>query len=178
MAAADEIMCPVCGVKNPASASRCNSCGARIEALSSTDLTEEEERARAHQQDTFEWRWVFVALFIYLTLQGLILGALPLVISTYDPQGLPGLLISAGVWFLGGIVVGFVSPGKTFFEPTVGALIAVIPTILYLKWIADVHELSMLAYVVGGLLGVMITLFGAFVGEKIQGPKKRAPRRR
>lgn len=173
---ADEIMCPVCGAKNPASAARCNSCGARIEALTA-DLTEEEERARASQQDTFEWKWVFISLFIYLVLQGLVLAALPLVISAYDPQGLPGLLISAALWFVGGIVVGFVSPGKTFVEPAVGALFAVVPTVAYLYSIADVRQLSMPAYLVGGLLGVMITMLGAFIGEKLQGGSRR-PRRR
>lgn len=169
MAATTEVVCPMCGFKNPANAARCASCGARVESLSSTDLTEEELHARRHQQEGFEWKWVAVSFAIYMVLQAIVLVALPMVIYQYDPQGAPGLLISAGVWFVGGIVVGWVSPGKTFLEPAVGALAAAVPTIAYLLHISEVQPLSLLAGIIGGLLGVMITLFGAFLGEKIQG---------
>jgi hypothetical protein len=158
----------MCGFKNPANAARCASCGARVETLGAGDLTEEEIQARRHQQEGFEWKWVFVAFGIYMVLQAIVLVALPRIITQYDPQGAPGLLISAGVWFVGGIVVGFVSPGKTFLEPAVGALMAAVPTIAYLLHISEVQPLSVLAGVIGGLLGVMITLFGAFLGEKLQ----------
>jgi hypothetical protein len=73
------------------------------------------------------------------------------------------------VWFVGGIAVGFISPGKTFLEPAVGALVAAIPTIVYLKWSTpDGFEPSLIAYLVGGAMGVMISLFGAFLGEQLQ----------
>lgn len=166
--AADEIVCTICGAKNQAHAERCISCGARLDALGARELTDEEEYERRHQQDTFEWKWVFMSFGIYMVLQAIVLIGLQRVIPTYDPQGLPGLLISAGVWFFGGILIGAISPGKTFMEPAVGALLAVAPTSWYLNHIADVFKLSPMAYVVGGLLGVMMTLFGAFLGEKIQ----------
>ena len=166
--ASETMICAICGATNDANLERCTSCGARLEALGSADLTDEEARARRHQQETFEWKWVFVAFAIYMVLQGLILVAMPLVIDTFDPQGLAGLGISAGVWFLGGILVGVISPGKTFVEPAVAAFLAVIPTILWIDHISDVHELSLMAALVGGMIGVMITLLGAFVGEKIQ----------
>ncbi len=165
---AEEIICTVCGFRNKPNLERCTACGAKLQPLGTVELSAEEEMARRHQQDTFEWKWVGVSVAIYLGLQAVILGILPLVIDQYDPQGLPGLLISAAVWFVGGIVVGVLSPGKTFIEPAVGALVAVVPTILFLAHIADVRQLSVAAYVVGGLLGVMVTLFGAFLGEKIQ----------
>ena len=139
-----------------------------MEALGAAELSAEEEHAKRHQQEGFEWKWVIVSFAIYFVLQAFFLGALPIVISNYDPQGLSGLMISAAVWFVGGIIVGFVSPGKIFIEPAVGALLAVVPTIAWIMYISDVFQLSVLAYVVSGLLGVMITLFGAFLGEKIQ----------
>ncbi len=167
MAAPEEIVCTVCGAKNPADLPRCRSCGARLEKLD-RELSPEELEARRYQQDSFEWKWVGVSFGVYFLLQAFFLALLPLFLSSYDPQGLPGLGISVGVWFVGGIVVGFISPGKTFLEPAVGALLAVIPTILWLMHIADVYQLSMLAYAVGGLIGVFVTLFGAFLGERIQ----------
>lgn len=158
----------MCGFKNAVTASRCVSCGAKVDA-SGGDYTEEEELAKRHQQDGFEWKWVAVASFVYLAFQALILVALPFVVSTYDPQGIAGLGISALVWFVGGVVVGVVSPGKTFIEPAVGAFFAVIPTIAYLMFITpNGFNPSLLAYMVGGLLGVMMSLFGAFIGEKVQ----------
>ncbi|MCA9580595.1 MAG: hypothetical protein KC416_02295 [Myxococcales bacterium] len=167
-AAAPEITCAVCGAKNKADQERCTSCGARLERLSTVGLTAEDIHAARYQQSGFSWKWVFVSFGIYMVLQAVFIGLLPLVIDAYDPQGPPGLWLSAGLWFVGGSIVGFVSPGKTFFEPVVGALLAVAPTILYLVQISDVRTISLLNGVVSGLLGVMITLFGAFIGEYMQ----------
>ena len=73
------------------------------------------------------------------------------------------------MWIAGGIVVGALSPGKTFLEPAVGALMAVVPTVGFLMLITpEGFDPSLIAYIVGGLLGVMISLFGAFIGEKVQ----------
>lgn len=167
MANPDTISCAVCGATNPISNERCASCGARLEELTRS-LTEDEELARQYQQDTFEWKWVLIAFVLDMILGAIVFAALPMVISSYDPQGSVGLLIAGGVWFVGAVIVGFLSPGKTFLEPPVGALLAVLPTLAYLDSIADVYELPKLAYVVGGLLGVLATLMGAFVGEKLQ----------
>jgi hypothetical protein len=173
-----EITCPMCGFKNPESIERCRSCGAKVEEITAS-YSDEESGDRRHQQDHFELRWALLSAGVYLLAQLVILVGLPLVISSFDPQGLPGLLISVAVWFVGGIVVGIVSPGKTFVEPAVGALIAVIPTVSYLAITTpDGFQPTLLAYIVTALLGVMIALFGAFLGEKLQmnsrGPSKPA----
>jgi DNA-directed RNA polymerase subunit RPC12/RpoP len=163
-----EITCPMCGFKNPESVERCRSCGAKVEEISA-GYSAEEAHERRHQQDHFELKWALLASGVYLAAQLVILVGLPFVISSFDPQGLPGLLISVAVWFVGGVVVGVVSPGKTFVEPAVGALIAVIPTVSYLAITTpDGFQPTLLAYIVTALLGVMIALFGAFLGEKLQ----------
>jgi hypothetical protein len=108
-----------------------------------------------------------------MILGAIVFAGLPLVIPTYDPQGAVGLAIAGGVWFVGAVIVGRLSPGKTFLEPPVGALLAVLPTLAYLDSIADVRELPNLAYVVGGLLGILSTVMGAFVGERLQPPAAR-----
>jgi hypothetical protein len=169
MATADqEITCPMCGFKNPQDAERCRSCGAKVEALT-TSYTEEEAYARRYQQEHFEMKWALMAAGVFLAAEIVILVLLPFVISTFDPQGLPGLLISVVVCFVGGIVVGIMSPGKTFVEPAVGALMAVVPTISYLAIVTpEGFQPPLLAYVVVGLFAVMMALFGAFLGEKIQ----------
>lgn len=174
MAAKDPIVCHVCGFKNQPEAQRCVSCGARLEGVS-VDYSAEEEAARRNQQTGFEIKWVVAAFVIYFLFQAFALGLLPAVISAYDPfQNIWGIMISSITWFVGGIVVGFVSPGRTFLEPAVAAVLAVVPTIAYLMWRTpgepgDGFDPSLLAYVVGALMGVMISLFGAFLGERVQG---------
>lgn len=163
-----EITCPVCGFKNPEKTERCQACGAKLEAVNA-NYTDEELHARRYQQENFEARWALTAAGIYLALQAVILAVLPMVIATFDPQGLGGLLISAVVWFVGGIAVGLISPGKTFFEPAAGAILAVPPTIAYLAFTTpDGFQASTMAYTVFSVLGVMMALFGAFIGEKVQ----------
>lgn len=171
-----EISCAVCGFANTVSTERCKSCGAKVEALDST-YTAEEILARRYQQDSFAWRWTAIAAGVFLGLQATILVGLPVVISTFDPQGLAGLAISALVWFFGGIAVGVASPGKTFIEPAAGAMVAVPPTIAYLVLTTPAgFQPSLMAYIVFSLLGVMLALFGAFIGERLQmgGTKKAA----
>ena len=174
--AAKEITCPICGFKNQADAERCRSCGAKVEAYTA-EYTEEELQKKRYQQETFEWKWAALAFVIYLTAQAIFLAGLPKVIPSYDPQGLGGLLMSIAIWFVGGVAVGLVSPGKTFVEPAVGALIAAIPTLGFLAAITPQgFQPTILAYIVGGMLGVMIALFGAFLGERIQmGTRGHAP---
>ena len=169
MAEAAEITCPMCGFKNPADRERCQSCGARVEALSSSQ-SDDENYARRYQQEDFEWKWALIATALFSALQGLILGVVPLAVSAFDPQGLPGLMLSVPVAFIGGIVMGAISPGKTFVEPAVGAMLASVPTIAIISAItpAGAFEPTLLAYVICATMGIMMALFGAFLGEKIQ----------
>jgi hypothetical protein len=165
---AKEITCPICGYKNRADAERCRSCGAKVEAYTA-EYTDEEIQKKRYQQESFEPKWAVLAFGVYLAAQIIFLAVLPLIISSYDPQGLPGLMLSIGIWFVGGVIVGAVSPGKTFVEPAVGALIAAVPTLGYLGAITPSgFQPTVLAYIVGGVLGVMVALFGAFIGERIQ----------
>lgn len=174
-AAKDQVICHVCGFKNETTGERCVSCGAKLEELGSTYSTED-ERPR-DQQKGFAIVWAAASFGIYLVLQGIALMLLPAVIDAYDPQGFSALMISLAMWFLGGILTGAVSPGKTFLEPAVGALLAVGPTVWWIVYITPAapdrlegggFQLDMPAYLIGGLLGGMISLFGAYLGEKLQ----------
>ena len=162
--------CPVCSFTNAPQHDRCQSCGARLELLE--DLYSDEElasRRSPFQQDGFDWKWTAIACVVFLVLQAVILVGLPFILPMFDPQGLPGLMISAVVWFFGGIAVGYISPGKTFVEPAAGALIAVPPTIAYLVVITPQgFQPSLMAHIVFSLLGVMVALFGAYLGERFQ----------
>ncbi len=166
--AKDQIICHVCVFKNAPDAPRCVSCGAKLEAVQ-VEYSAEEEAARENQQEGFSVLWVFVAFGIYLTLQAIVLVLLPMAISSYDPIGVAGLGISIVVWFFGGIVVGYLSPGKTFLEPAAGAFLACIPTIAYNLFVTPAgFQPSVMEAMVLGVMGIMISLFGAFLGERLQ----------
>jgi DNA-directed RNA polymerase subunit RPC12/RpoP len=174
-AAAQEITCPMCGFKNPSEQERCVSCGAKVEALTSS-YSSEDEHARRYQQDEFEWKWALIAAGLFTGLQVVVLAVLPKAIASFDPQGLSGLMLSVPVAFVGGIALGLFSPGKTFVEPAVGAMIAAIPTLslVSLRTPSGAFEPTLLAYIVCAAMGVMTALFGAFLGEKLQMTKAKA----
>lgn len=168
MAAAQEITCPMCGFKNPSDQERCRSCGAKVEVIS-VSYSPEEQYARRYQQEDFQWKWALVAAALLAALQAVVLGVLPALVHTFDPQGLPGLMLSVPVFFAGGVVLGLVSPGKTFIEPAVGAMIAAAPALFVVAIrTPDGFEATSLAYIVCAVMGVMMALFGAFLGEKLQ----------
>jgi len=103
------------------------------------------------------------------SLQALVLGLLPRLIYSFDPQGLSGLMLSVPIFFVAGIVLGIVSPGKTFVEPAAGSMLAAGPTLaLVAMRTPEGFEPTVLAYIVCAVMGVMMALFGAFVGEKVQ----------
>ena len=97
---------------------------------------------------------MIAAFVIYFVFQAIALAVLPAIIPAYDPfQNVWGILISSMTWFVGGIVVGFVSPGRTFLEPALAAVIASFPTIGYLMWRTpgspgDGFDPSIMAYTV------------------------------
>jgi len=184
----DQLVCHVCGFKNDATAERCVSCGAKLEELSGVYTAEEEDKKKG-LQDGFDLKWAGIAVAVYLVLQATALWLLPMAIDAYDPQGGEALAVSVGVWLIGGLIVGLISPGKTFLEPAAGALIAVVPTIWWLvqttpsgpEHLGGGFSLNMPTYIAGALAGGVISVFGAFLGEKIQdlmgGGKKKKKKR-
>jgi hypothetical protein len=68
------------------------------------------------------------------------------------------------------------SPGKTFIEPVIAALIVALPTIFYLYnglfgalgAGQTVRTMPIFMYVIMALIGVMFSLIGSYVGERVQ----------
>jgi hypothetical protein len=72
------------------------------------------------------------------------------------------------VWCVGGILVGLISPGRTFIEPVAAAFLIAIPTAIYLHHGQTVKTLPPFMYALMGALGILFTLVGAYIGERIQ----------
>ena len=167
--------CPSCGHKNPATAQRCASCGSAMEELKAIH-SEERERERRYQQDGFSVTWAFVAIVVQFVLTVAVIFAMPKAVPTVDFEGYHGMSLTIPIWFVGGFLVGLISPGRTFIEPVVASLIIAFPTVFYLyNGIfgmmgsgQTVRTMPWFMYAIMAALGVMFTLIGAYTGERVQ----------
>ena len=176
MATATKIICPSCGFSNtpPLANNRCVSCGAKIEDLK-RQLSRQEELERRFQQEGFSLQWFGVSLAIIVVMTAALVMGLPMVIPALDFEGSAGMLVSIPVWFLGGLLIGLISPGRTFIEPVVAVFLVAIPTAFLLFMNQTVKTMPAFMYVLLSALGVLFTLIGAYVGERIQmGPPPKA----
>lgn len=162
------IVCPSCGFKNAAGAKRCVSCGAKTAELSAVQRSKQEQLERRYQQEAFSLLWLLIAVVVQAVLTGAIILGLPQVVSALDFEGSHGMLASIGIWFVGGMLVGMISPGRTFLEPFIASFIIAIPTVLYLYRSQTVFTLPPFLYVVMGGIGILFALIGSYLGERIQ----------
>jgi hypothetical protein len=163
------IICPSCGFKNsaPVANNRCVSCGAKIEDLR-RKLSFQEELERRYQQEGFSLAWLGVSIVIMGVLTAALVVGLPMVVPAFDFEGSSGMLVAIPVWFVGGMLIGLVSPGKTFVEPVVYVILIAIPTAFFLYKGQTVKTMPSFMYVLLSALGALFTLIGAYIGERIQ----------
>ena len=163
------ITCPSCGVKNapPPANGRCVSCGASMEALKPVRSLER-ERARRYQQEGFSILWMLIALLVQSVLTAALVVGLPMVVGNLDFEGSNGMAVAIPVWFVGGMLLGMISPGKTFIEPVVASFLVAMPTVFYLAKGETVRTMPLFMYVIMALIGVLFTLIGSYIGERIQ----------
>jgi hypothetical protein len=166
---AKKIICPSCGFQNtpPLANERCVSCGARIDEGSVT-LGEQSR----FQQQSFNVAWFGIAVGVMIVLTGAIVFGLPTVIPALDFEGSSGMEVAIPVWFLGGLLVGLISPGRTFLEPVVAVFLVALPTAFILFQNQTVRTMPAFMYVLFSALGLLFTLIGSYVGERVQmGPE-------
>ncbi|MCA9592486.1 MAG: zinc ribbon domain-containing protein [Myxococcales bacterium] len=176
MAQVKKIICPSCGFKNtaPLPNNRCVSCGAKIDDLKRV-LSRQEELERRYQQEGFSPLWFGVSLVVMGVLTAAIVMGLPMVVPALDFEGSAGMIMAIPVWFVAGLLVGLISPGKTFIEPVVASFLIAIPTAFLLFRSQTVKTMPAFMYILMGALGVLFTLIGAYIGERIQmGPPPKA----
>jgi hypothetical protein len=164
------IVCPSCGFKNapPPANGRCISCGASMEQIGRVARSREEELERRYQQEGFNLTWAAASILIQAILTAAILIGLPMFVTVLDFEGGNGMLVTIPVWFTGGLLVGLISPGKTFIEPVVAAFFVAMPTVYYLVRSETVRTMPIFMYIIMGCIGVLFTLIGSYIGERIQ----------
>lgn len=173
------IICPSCGFKNqsPLPNERCVSCGARVDELGQGGLVLGDNTSR-YQQQTFNVAWFGIALGIMVVMTGAIVLGLPRIMPVFDFEGSAGMMVAIPVWFAGGLLVGLISPGRTFMEPVAAVFLVALPTAFVLYQSETVKTMPVFMYVLFSALGVLFTLIGAYAGERIQmGPSPTESRR-
>lgn len=176
MASTKLIACPSCGFgKNPHGSVRCGSCGAKIEPLGRAARSREEELERRYQQEGVSVEWLFIAIAVQAVLTAAFVFGLPRVVTLLDFEGGNGMIVCVPIWFVGGLLVGMISPGRTFVEPMLASFIVAIPTTFLLVQSQTVRTMPTFLYVIMSGIGIMFTLIGAYIGERIQlGPPPKA----
>lgn len=163
---AKSVVCPACSYKNTQSATRCVSCGATMDL--GPKSKSDPSKNRYSGQSNFSVSWCVIAFIVLGVLTGALVIGLPMVVNQLDFEGSNGMLVSIPVWFVGGLLIGMISPGRTFIEPVVAALFVAIPTVIYLWAYQTVRVLPGFMYAIMAMIGVMFTLIGSYLGERIQ----------
>lgn len=164
----NSVTCPSCGAKNspPPANGRCVSCGATMEALKPSRPSD--DRRGRYAQEGFSVLWMLIAILVQSVLTAALVVGLPMVVSALDFEGSAGMTVAIPVWFVGGMLLGMISPGKTFMEPVVASLMVAIPTVFYLAHSQTVRTMPLFMYVIMAAIGVLFTLVGSYLGERIQ----------
>lgn len=171
------VICQSCGHKNtlPLQKNRCVSCGAVVEALEPNAGDRESTLQTRYQQDGFNPAWFGIAVVVTGVLTAAIVMGLPMVVRVFDFEGYAGMMVAIPVWFAAGVLVGLISPGKTFVEPVIATFLIAIPTVFFLLRSETVKTMPVFMYILMAALGVLFSLIGAYAGERIQmGPPPRA----
>jgi hypothetical protein len=128
-------------------------------------LQGDESSAEEKQSKKFIWKWVLVGAIIAFALNVLIV----FILSRLFPAHLykfstAGFIVS---FVIMGFIVGYKSPGITLREPALAGFFAVLLDWIYLRFIIT-YRVPGKYIAIGLIMGFIISLFGAWLGEVYQ----------
>ena len=122
----------------------------------------------------FSKKWVLASTAIFVAVE-LFLGGLigHLVVGTFMSLNLRFLLqglLNLISFFIGGFIIGMISPGIRIFEPALGAFLSV-ALMLCLSFFTPYSfiQFSLTKMLIGGGIAFFLALTGARAGEKVAG---------
>ena len=124
----------------------------------------------------FSWKWVALSFAVFVVSESII-GAVigQYVVGQYVSHNLQFLmqgLCNVGSYFVGGLLIGMVSPGIRIYEPAAGAFLAVAGTLILTVFSPFTFlAFSMPKMLVGGAIAFFLALTGAKLGERVTGNK-------
>ena len=120
------------------------------------------------------WMWISFGIFIATELVlggligGVVVGKFMSMHLRFMLQGLLNLIS----FFIGGFIIGLISPGVRIYEPAVGAFMSVlVMLVLTLFTPFSFIHFSITKVIVGGGIAFFLALTGAKIGEKMAGNK-------
>jgi hypothetical protein len=127
-------------------------------------------------EQPFSKKWMILSMGIYILAEiliGYFIGYI--IVGKYVSIGLQFMMQGMCMllaFYLGGIIIGVISPGIRLLEPAVGAFCSV-SLIMILTLFAPYHfyHFSLTKIIVGGGIAFFLALCGAKTGEKITGNK-------
>ncbi|HIG18348.1 MAG TPA: hypothetical protein EYQ31_14310 [Candidatus Handelsmanbacteria bacterium] len=122
----------------------------------------------------FSMKWVLFSVLIYITAEivlglwvgGVVVGKYISISLRFMLQG----LLNLASYFVGGFIIGLISPGLRIYEPAAGAFLAVSLTLL-LSFFTPYSfiQFSMTKMLLGGGIAFFLALAGARLGERLCG---------
>ena len=129
-------------------------------------------------EQSFSKKWMFASVAIFIGVE-LILGGLVgnVVIGRFLSRSLYFILqgvLNLVSFFIGGFIIGLISPGIRIREPAAGAFLSVsIMLCLSIFTPYSFIHFSLTKMLVGGVIAFFLALVGARLGEKIAGNRVR-----
>ena len=129
-------------------------------------------------EQSFSKKWMFASVAIFIGVE-LILGGLigNVVVGRFLSRSLYFILqgvLNLVSFFIGGFIIGLISPGIRIREPAVGAFLSVsIMLCLSIFTPYSFIHFSLTKMLVGGVIAFSLALVGARLGEKIVGNRVR-----
>ena len=119
-----------------------------------------------------QWMWISFGIFIVTELilgglvGGLVVGKFMSLHLRFMLQGLLNLI----AYFVGGVIIGLISPGVRIYEPAVGAFLSVlVMLVLTLFTPFSFIHFSLTKVLIGGGIAFFLALTGAKIGERMAG---------
>ena len=118
--------------------------------------------------------WIVASIAIFMVLELLLGGLMADVLAGRSTSHMLQLRLELGLsllsFLVGGFLVGILSPGPRLVEPAVGAAATVVFTFL-ISFFTPVAFLQASGdrILIGGVMGFLVALFGAHLGEKLTG---------
>ncbi len=126
------------------------------------------------ERDSFSKKWMFGSMAIFVGVE-LFLGGLigDVVVGRFMSLSLRFLLqgaLNLLSFFVGGFIIGLISPGVRTFEPAAGAFLSV-ALMLSLAFFTPYGfiRFSVMKMVIGGAVAFFLALAGARIGERVAG---------
>ncbi|MFC1526675.1 hypothetical protein ACFL6X_07695 [Candidatus Latescibacterota bacterium] len=129
---------------------------------------------RGADTQAFSVKWMLFSLLIYIAAEivlgvwvgGVVVGKYMSISLRFMLQG----LLNLASYFVGGFIIGLISPGLRIYEPAAGAFLAV--ALMLLLTIFTPYrfiQFSMTKMLIGGGIAFFLALAGARLGERLSG---------